>query len=137
MRPVVAPGGDLVPDVQPHPVRQHETLPVGESRPLRFDVLCRLVEPVDGLVRRGHQQRRLAGLAVSPPCGHGGAFDLLGGAAVESAFTLVGVSDCGVAAAELEGGGAFPVVGEAVDTVELDAAVGVDDHPEHPSPPDR
>lgn len=56
---------------------------------------------------------------------------------MQPALTLVGVRDRRVTSAELEGRGALPVVGEAMDTVELDRTMSVDEHPEHPSTPDR
>ncbi len=53
------------------------------------------------------------------------------GAAVESAVVVVQLGDVGVAAAKSEAGVAFPVVVEAVDSVEFDCVVSVDEETEH------
>ena len=54
---------------------------------------------------------------------------------MQSAFEVVHVGDGGVAAAEPERGLAFPVVEEAVDLVEFDGAVRIDEVVEHAYPP--
>ena len=56
------------------------------------------------------------------------------GAVVEPTVTCVVDDHRQVASAESSGGVAFPVVGEAMDVVEFDGAVGVDEVSEHATP---
>jgi len=56
---------------------------------------------------------------------------------MEAAVGVVGVPNSQVTTTQLQRRRDFPVVAEAVDTVEFDATVGVDEHPEHPTPTDR
>ncbi len=63
-----------------------------------------------------------------------GCLHVVWGAVVEPPVTLVLGDHREVAGAESSGGVAFPVVGEAVDVVEFDGAVGVDEVSEHAAP---
>ena len=77
------------------------------------------------------QERRSTRLAFDPPAGDGLRSHPLLGSAVEAAVVVVQLGDVGVAATESEAGVAFPVVVEAVDSVEFDGVVGVDEEAEH------
>ncbi len=90
-----------------------------------------MVEFVDGVVGRRHEERCPAGFSFHPPAGDGGGADVVLGAAVEAVVVVVELCDVGVATAESEAGVAFPVVVEAVDPVEFDGVVGVDEEAEH------
>ena len=90
-----------------------------------------MVEFVDGVVGRRHQQRSSTGFSFDPPAGDRGGAHAVLGAAVDTAVVVVQLGDVGVAAAESEAGVAFPVVVEAVDSVEFDGVVGVDEQAEH------
>ena len=96
--------------------------------PVSDPVLLRgVVEPGDRLIRgcREHD-----GFAVDPgisPGAEGVAFHAGGGAAMEPTFEVIDIGDSRVASPKLKRCLAFPVVGEAVDLVEFDRAVGVDE----------
>ena len=91
-----------------------------------------LVEPVHGVVGRRHHGHRLGrrrGAATRRR--HRRSLHRLGVPPWRRPWRVVDVDDVEVAAAEAQAGVAFPVVGEAVDAVELDRAVGVDEVAEH------
>ena len=58
-------------------------------------------------------------------------------ASVESVVTVVHLGNLDVAPSEAEAGVAFPVVVEAVDSVEFDGVVRVDEQLEHAASADR
>ena len=93
-----------------------------------------LVETVDGVVGVGHQRHRLAPPPCLTPRLHDGCLHGVGGAVVEATVTLILAEHADVALAETPGGVGFPLVGEAVDVVEFDGTVGVDEVGEHAAP---
>ena len=95
------------------------------------DELAVVVEFVDGVVRRCHEECGPAGFSFEPPAGDRGGAHAVLGATMQPIMEVVELGDVGVAAAESEAGVAFPVVVEAVDSVEFDRVVGVDEEAEH------
>ena len=128
---LVAAGHDFVADEQSLSA-EVEGGPVGvELMSVDASLLRKFVEAVDGVVGVGHQRHRLPPLSGVAPRVDDGDLHLVGGAVVESTVMPIFVDHADVARAETAGGGAFPLVGEAVDVVEFDGATGVDEVGEH------
>ncbi len=127
---VVLAGGDLIADVQ--------AVVATDRRPGRVDLalpdaqrLGPAVEVDDDLGGGRHH-----GHAVAPGPGlrprlHLGLLHLAAGPAVDAPVLVVEVEGLGVAPAQAQAGVALPVVGEAVDPVQLDGPVAVDEVAEH------
>ncbi|MEJ7562023.1 MAG: hypothetical protein WKF45_05805 [Ilumatobacteraceae bacterium] len=106
-----------------------------ELAPLDAESLCPPVEPIDSLVRRRHQQRPLGAVPAAPPFLNATALHLVAGSSVEAALLVVDDGDVGVATTEAKACLAFPVVGEAMDPVELCGVEPFDEMAEHAASP--
>ena len=127
---MVSAGDDLVADVEA--VRSDgDVSPLVEFAGIEPPLLCGPVEDVDGAIGRGAEQHGLTVVAAVPPSVEGLSVHSSGGAAVETSVAVVDVGDGGVASAEAEGGGTFPVVREPVDSVEFNSTAGVGEVFEH------
>lgn len=134
---VVLAGGDLVAGVQPVAAGDH-------GRAGRVDLtlphpqcLGPAVELDDDLGGGRHHGHAVAPGPRFPPRTDHGSFHLPPLPAMEPAVVVIEVEHLRVATAQPQAGVALPVVGEAVDPIELDGPVAVDEVAEHPRAPDR